>query len=58
MIVGHTEQQPNIPTAGEVFGLKKLLPQTLEYDCNFHVMVGRCKLTLPNPRSKHQEPSA
>jgi glyoxylate utilization-related uncharacterized protein len=25
-------------TPGEVFGLKKLLPQTLEFDVNFHVM--------------------
>lgn len=39
MIVGHTDEQPNIETPGEVFGLKKLLPQTLEYDVNFHVMV-------------------
>ena len=39
-IVGHTDDQPNIETPGEVFGLKKLLPQTLEYDVNFHVMAG------------------
>ena len=38
VIVGHTDEQPNIETPGEVFGLKKLLPQTLEWDVNFHVM--------------------
>ena len=38
VVVGHTDDQPHIPTPGEVFGLKKLLPQTLEWDVNFHVM--------------------
>ena len=38
VIVGTTDTLPNIETPGEIFGLKKLLPQTLEYDVNFHVM--------------------
>jgi len=38
MVVGHVDLQPNIETPGEVFGLKKLLPQSLEFDVNFHVM--------------------
>ena len=37
-LVGYTDDLPNIETPGEVFGLKKLLPQTLEWDVNFHVM--------------------
>lgn len=38
VIVGETDALPNIETPGEIFRLKKLLPQTLEYDVNFHVM--------------------
>ena len=38
IIVGETDALPNIETPGEIFRLKKLLPQTLEYDVNFHVM--------------------
>ena len=38
VIVGETDSLPNIETPGEIFRLKKLLPQTLEYDVNFHVM--------------------
>jgi glyoxylate utilization-related uncharacterized protein len=37
-VFGSTDDLPNIETPGEVFGLKKLLPQTLEWDANFHVM--------------------
>lgn len=37
-IVGNTEDQPNLDTPGEVFGLKKLLPASPEYDFNIHVM--------------------
>ena len=56
VVVGHTDDQPNIPTPGEVFGLKKLLPQTLEWDVNFHVMDfnpgrggGQFHITSPSP---------
>jgi len=41
VIVGETDSLPNIETPGEIFRLKKLLPQTLEYDVNFHVMILR-----------------
>ena len=33
-----TEAQPVLPVAGEVFALRKLLPQTPDYDFNIHVM--------------------
>ena len=36
--VGSTDAQPLIPCDGEVFGLRKLLPATPEYDFNMHVM--------------------
>ncbi|KAL4458393.1 hypothetical protein ABPG75_013258 [Micractinium tetrahymenae] len=35
---GHTQEQPLLPTEGEVFALRKLLPQTSDYDFNVHVM--------------------
>lgn len=35
---GHAEESPLLPAAGEVFELRKLLPQTAEYDFNVHVM--------------------
>lgn len=37
-IHGHTQEQQLLPTAGEVFALRKLLPQTADYDFNVHVM--------------------
>ena len=36
--VGSTGSQPLLPVDGEVFGLRKLLPTTPEYDFNMHVM--------------------
>jgi (S)-ureidoglycine aminohydrolase len=36
--VGSTEAQPLLPVDGEVFGLRKLLPTSAEYDFNMHVM--------------------
>ena len=36
---GATQAQPVLPVAGEVFALRKLLPQTADYDFNVHVMV-------------------
>ena len=35
---GHVEDSPLLPTAPEVFELRKLLPQTGDYDFNIHVM--------------------
>jgi len=35
---GHVEDSALLPTAGEVFELRKLLPQTEDYDFNIHVM--------------------
>lgn len=35
---GHTQEQAVLPTEGEVFALRKLLPQTADYDFNVHVM--------------------
>ncbi|CAI0417739.1 unnamed protein product [Linum tenue] len=37
-IVGSTDEQPLLETPGEVFELRKLLPQTLQYDFNIHIM--------------------
>ncbi len=37
-VYGSTAELPNIPVPGEVFRLKKLLPQTPEYDFNIHIM--------------------
>jgi (S)-ureidoglycine aminohydrolase len=37
-ITGTTAAQPVLPVAGEVFALRKLLPQTADYDFNIHVM--------------------
>jgi (S)-ureidoglycine aminohydrolase len=37
-IHGGVGAQPLVPAAGEVFALRKLLPQTGEYDFNVHVM--------------------
>ncbi|EPS69697.1 ureidoglycine aminohydrolase, partial [Genlisea aurea] len=38
IIIGSTEQQPLLETPGEVFKLRKLLPTTLAYDFNVHMM--------------------
>ena len=35
---GTTAAQPLLPVPGEVFALRKLLPQTADYDFNVHVM--------------------
>ncbi|GAX83252.1 hypothetical protein CEUSTIGMA_g10678.t1 [Chlamydomonas eustigma] len=35
---GHVEGSPLLPTPGEVFELRKLIPQTADYDFNIHVM--------------------
>lgn len=35
---GATQAQPVLPVPGEVFQLRKLLPQTADYDFNVHVM--------------------
>jgi (S)-ureidoglycine aminohydrolase len=35
---GHTQEQPLVPVNGEVFALRKLLPQTADHDFNVHVM--------------------
>lgn len=35
---GDVEAQPVLPVGGEVFVLRKLLPQTVDYDFNVHVM--------------------
>ncbi|KAJ4826547.1 hypothetical protein Tsubulata_039606 [Turnera subulata] len=37
-IVGSTDKQPLLETPGEVFELRKLLPQSLPYDFNIHIM--------------------
>ena len=37
-ITGMTAAQPVLPVPGEVFALRKLLPQTADYDFNIHVM--------------------
>lgn len=37
-IVGSTDNQPLLETPGEVFALRKLLPTTLAYDFNIHIM--------------------
>ncbi|XP_050230049.1 (S)-ureidoglycine aminohydrolase isoform X2 [Mercurialis annua] len=37
-IVGSTDKQPLLETPGEVFELRKLLPQSLHYDFNIHIM--------------------
>lgn len=35
---GSTSEKPNIETPGEIFKLKKCLPEQMEYDFNIHVM--------------------
>lgn len=35
---GGTQAQPVLPVPGEMFQLRKLLPQTADYDFNVHVM--------------------
>ncbi|KAL6779772.1 GIP1 [Auxenochlorella protothecoides x Auxenochlorella symbiontica] len=35
---GHTEDSPLLPVPGEVFRLRKLVPQTPAYDFNIHIM--------------------
>lgn len=37
-IIGSTDQQPLLETPGEVFQLRKLLPTSLPYDFNIHIM--------------------
>ncbi|XP_019252475.1 PREDICTED: (S)-ureidoglycine aminohydrolase isoform X4 [Nicotiana attenuata] len=37
-IVGSTEKQPLLETPGEIFELRKLLPTSLAYDFNIHIM--------------------
>ncbi|KAK0587182.1 hypothetical protein LWI29_018745 [Acer saccharum] len=36
--VGSTDKQPLLETPGEVFQLRKLLPQSMPYDFNIHIM--------------------
>ncbi|KAL0738138.1 hypothetical protein Bca4012_014348 [Brassica carinata] len=38
LIVGSTDKQPLLETPGEVFELRKLLPVSLAYDFNIHIM--------------------
>lgn len=38
MLHGVTDALPVLPVPGEVFALRKLLPQTANYDFNVHVM--------------------
>jgi len=38
LIVGSTDKQPLLETPGEVFQLRKLLPTSLLYDFNIHIM--------------------
>jgi len=38
LIVGSTDKQPLLETPGEVFQLRKLLPTSLSYDFNIHIM--------------------
>ena len=38
MLHGETDAQPVLPVPGEVFALRKLLPQTADHDFNVHVM--------------------
>ncbi|CAA6656479.1 unnamed protein product [Spirodela intermedia] len=38
LIVGSTNQQPLLETPGEVFELRKLLPASIPYDFNIHIM--------------------
>lgn len=37
-VFGDVDELPTLETPGETFDLRKLLPQTLEWDVNFHVM--------------------
>lgn len=38
LVVGSTDKQPLLETPGEVFELRKLLPTSLPYDFNIHIM--------------------
>lgn len=38
MQIGSTSKQPTVDVAPEVFVLRKLLPQTADYDFNIHIM--------------------
>jgi (S)-ureidoglycine aminohydrolase len=38
LIVGSTDKQPLLETPGEVFELRKLLPTSVPYDFNIHIM--------------------
>ena len=35
---GRTDQHSLLPVPGETFALRKLLPQTADYDFNIHIM--------------------
>lgn len=35
---GITDEQPIVPAPGEVFILRKLLPQTTQFNFNIHIM--------------------
>jgi len=35
---GNVDSKPHLPTPGEVFGLRKLMPMTGDYDFNIHIM--------------------
>ncbi|KAG8387187.1 hypothetical protein BUALT_Bualt03G0227200 [Buddleja alternifolia] len=37
-IIGSTDKQPLLETSGEIFELRKLLPASLPYDFNIHIM--------------------
>ena len=37
-VSGQTDEQPVLPVPGEVFALRKLMPQQPQYDFNIHVM--------------------
>ncbi|KAL1830015.1 hypothetical protein DCAR_0209416 [Daucus carota subsp. sativus] len=37
-IVGSTDEQPLLETPGEIFDLRKLLPTSMPYDFNIHIM--------------------
>lgn len=38
VIIGSTSKQPVLDVSPETFTLRKLLPQTAEYDFNIHIM--------------------
>lgn len=38
MVIGSTSKQPVLDVSPEIFTLRKLLPQTGNYDFNVHIM--------------------